>query len=103
MAQRQDFHAGPIHEALDPSLERTNKFDPAAISKLRDLPYADRAKQDGAAVPPTVLDQFEWGRAQFRAWAQGVADRYGYQVRFEPVGADDPDAGPPTQLAVLSR
>ncbi|MEP7025956.1 MAG: 3' terminal RNA ribose 2'-O-methyltransferase Hen1, partial [Actinomycetota bacterium] len=47
--------------------------------------------------------RFEWGRAQFRAWAQGVAGRHGYQVRFEPVGADDPDAGPPTQLAVLSR
>jgi 3' terminal RNA ribose 2'-O-methyltransferase Hen1 len=47
--------------------------------------------------------RFEWGRAQFRAWAQGVAQRHGYQVRFEPVGADDPDAGPPTQLAVLSR
>jgi 3' terminal RNA ribose 2'-O-methyltransferase Hen1 len=47
--------------------------------------------------------RFEWGRAQFRAWATGVAERHGYQVRFEPVGADDPDAGPPTQLAVLSR
>jgi hypothetical protein len=47
--------------------------------------------------------RFEWGRAQFRAWAGGVAQRHGYQVRFEPVGADDPDAGPPTQLAVLSR
>jgi 3' terminal RNA ribose 2'-O-methyltransferase Hen1 len=47
--------------------------------------------------------RFEWGRAQFRTWARGVADRHGYQVRFEPVGADDPDAGPPTQLAVLSR
>ena len=47
--------------------------------------------------------RFEWGRAQFRTWAHGVAERHGYQVRFEPVGADDPDAGPPTQLAVLSR
>jgi 3' terminal RNA ribose 2'-O-methyltransferase Hen1 len=47
--------------------------------------------------------RFEWGRTQFRAWATGVAERHGYQVRFEPVGADDPDAGPPTQLAVLSR
>ena len=34
--------------------------------------------------------RFEWRRAQFRAWATGVAERHGYQVRFEPVGADDP-------------
>jgi hypothetical protein len=32
-----------------------------------------------------------------------VAGRYGYSVRFEPVGAPDPEAGPPTQLAVLHR
>jgi hypothetical protein len=27
----------------------------------------------------------------------------GYSVRFEPVGAEDPQAGPPTQMAVLHR
>ena len=47
--------------------------------------------------------RFEWTRAQFRAWAQAVADQYGYAVRFEPVGDEDPGAGPPTQLAVLHR
>jgi 3' terminal RNA ribose 2'-O-methyltransferase Hen1 len=47
--------------------------------------------------------RFEWTRAQFRAWAESVADRYGYSARFEPVGDEDPDAGPPTQLVVLRR
>jgi len=47
--------------------------------------------------------RFEWTRAQFRAWAGSVANRYGYAVRFEPVGDEDPGAGPPTQLAVLAR
>jgi hypothetical protein len=47
--------------------------------------------------------RFEWDRAEFRAWAQAAADRYGYTVRFAPVGEDDPDVGPPTQLAVLTR
>lgn len=47
--------------------------------------------------------RFEWTRAQFRDWAGGVAARRGYAVRFAPVGVDDPEVGPPTQLAVLVR
>ena len=47
--------------------------------------------------------RFEWTRAQFRAWAERVAAGHGYQVRFLPVGDEDPEAGPPTQLAVFSR
>ncbi|UJP39632.1 3' terminal RNA ribose 2'-O-methyltransferase Hen1 [Cellulomonas palmilytica] len=45
--------------------------------------------------------RFEWTRAQFRAWAQQAAAAHGYTVSFAPVGPDDPDVGPPTQLAVL--
>jgi 3' terminal RNA ribose 2'-O-methyltransferase Hen1 len=45
--------------------------------------------------------RFEWTRAQFRAWADGVASRYDYTVRYLPVGQDDPEVGPPTQLAVF--
>jgi 3' terminal RNA ribose 2'-O-methyltransferase Hen1 len=47
--------------------------------------------------------RFEWSRAQFRDWAAGVGGRRGYQVRFLPVGPDDPEVGPPTQLAVFTR
>ena len=47
--------------------------------------------------------RFEWTRPQFRDWAAGVAGRQGYQVRFLPVGPDDPEVGPPTQLAVFTR
>ena len=47
--------------------------------------------------------RFEWTRAEFAAWTRSVADRYGYSVRTGPVGADDPEVGPPTQLAVFSR
>jgi 3' terminal RNA ribose 2'-O-methyltransferase Hen1 len=43
--------------------------------------------------------RFEWDRATFTAWADGVAQRYGYSVRQHPVGDDDPEIGPPTQLA----
>ncbi|HZC64787.1 MAG TPA: 3' terminal RNA ribose 2'-O-methyltransferase Hen1 [Streptosporangiaceae bacterium] len=47
--------------------------------------------------------RFEWTRPQFRDWAAAVAGRRGYQVRFLPVGPDDPEVGPPTQLAVFTR
>jgi 3' terminal RNA ribose 2'-O-methyltransferase Hen1 len=47
--------------------------------------------------------RFEWTRADFASWAESVATRYGYSVRFLPVGPEDPDVGPPTQMAVFSR
>ncbi|MFH9424923.1 3' terminal RNA ribose 2'-O-methyltransferase Hen1 [Streptomyces sp. NPDC017529] len=43
--------------------------------------------------------RFEWTREEFRTWAGEVADRHGYAVEFRPVGPDDPEVGPPTQLA----
>ncbi|WP_158888637.1 3' terminal RNA ribose 2'-O-methyltransferase Hen1 [Amycolatopsis anabasis] len=47
--------------------------------------------------------RFEWTRAQFRGWASRVAASHGYQVRYLPVGVDDPEVGPPTQLAVFTE
>jgi 3' terminal RNA ribose 2'-O-methyltransferase Hen1 len=47
--------------------------------------------------------RFEWTRAEFAAWADGVAGRHGYAVRLAPVGPEDPEVGAPTQMAVFSR
>lgn len=47
--------------------------------------------------------RFEWTRAEFRGWADRVAAEHGYRVRYLPVGTDDPEVGPPTQLAVFSK
>jgi len=47
--------------------------------------------------------RFEWNRAAFQAWALGVASRFGYAVRFEPIGDEDPAVGAPTQMAVFTR
>jgi 3' terminal RNA ribose 2'-O-methyltransferase Hen1 len=47
--------------------------------------------------------RFEWTRAEFRDWAGRVGSSFGYHVRFLPVGADDPEVGPSTQLAVFRR
>jgi 3' terminal RNA ribose 2'-O-methyltransferase Hen1 len=47
--------------------------------------------------------RFEWTRVEFRTWANGVAERFGYSVRFLPVGPEDPIVGAPTQMGVFSR
>lgn len=47
--------------------------------------------------------RFEWTRPQFRDWAEAAAGRFGYTVRFLPVGERNPDLGSPTQMAVFSR
>jgi 3' terminal RNA ribose 2'-O-methyltransferase Hen1 len=47
--------------------------------------------------------RFEWSRAEFAGWAGRVADEHGYRVDLQPVGPDDPEVGPPTQLAVFTR
>lgn len=47
--------------------------------------------------------QFEWTREEFRHWASEVAEQFGYQVDFLPVGPEDADVGPPTQMGVFQR
>ncbi len=47
--------------------------------------------------------RFEWTRAEFREWAEAVCRDYGYEVSFRAVGPDDPEVGPPTQLALFRR
>jgi 3' terminal RNA ribose 2'-O-methyltransferase Hen1 len=45
--------------------------------------------------------RFEWTRLEFQIWAKAVAQRFGYNVRFLPVGSENPNFGPPTQMAIL--
>ncbi|HEU5069085.1 MAG TPA: 3' terminal RNA ribose 2'-O-methyltransferase Hen1 [Verrucomicrobiae bacterium] len=47
--------------------------------------------------------RFEWTRSEFQAWANGVATRFAYSVRFLPVGPEDLVVGSPTQMAVFTR
>ncbi|MDT0329082.1 3' terminal RNA ribose 2'-O-methyltransferase Hen1 [Nocardiopsis lambiniae] len=47
--------------------------------------------------------RFEWNRAEFTLWADGVAERNGYTVRHLPVGPQDPTTGSPTQMGVFTR
>ncbi len=120
-----------IQSALTYRDERLTNLDAAVLMEVIEhvdderLPALERAVF-GFAAPATVVvttpnvehnavygmtpgalrhpdHRWEWTRAQFRRWAGRVAATYGYAVRFEPVGAEAPEAGPPTQLAVFTK
>jgi 3' terminal RNA ribose 2'-O-methyltransferase Hen1 len=46
--------------------------------------------------------RFEWTREQFQHWSGRISERFGYTVRFLPVGEEDPQVGAPTQMGVFS-
>ena len=46
---------------------------------------------------------FEWSRAKFETWAQGVAGRNGYGVSFTGLGPAYPVLGSPSQMALFTR
>jgi 3' terminal RNA ribose 2'-O-methyltransferase Hen1 len=46
--------------------------------------------------------RFEWTREEFQEWATRVADRFGYGVRFAPVGPEDAEVGSPTQMGMFT-
>ncbi len=45
--------------------------------------------------------RFEWTRAQFQTWANGVAEKFGFAVEFRSVGTEDLEVGSPTQMAIF--
>jgi 3' terminal RNA ribose 2'-O-methyltransferase Hen1 len=99
-----------VIEHVDPprlgALERTVFHDAAPRAVLVTTPnreYNIRFE----FLPPGSLrhrdHRFEWSRAEFRAWAERVGRAHGYAVRYLPVGTDDPQVGPPTQLALFTK
>jgi len=46
--------------------------------------------------------RFEWSRAEFQSWAKTISTRFGYSVRFAPIGPDDLAVGSPTQMGVFT-
>jgi len=47
--------------------------------------------------------RFEWTRKESREWAEGVAGRHGYAVRFLSVGPENEGLGAPTHMGVFER
>ncbi len=62
--------------------------------KFADLPAGKMRHKD---------HRFEWTRAQFQSWANGVAGRCGYAVAFSDIGPIDPVVGAPTQMGVFTK
>jgi 3' terminal RNA ribose 2'-O-methyltransferase Hen1 len=69
-----------------PNIEYNVKFPTLAAGRLR---HEDH--------------RFEWTRLEFQAWANRVGTEHKYAVRFLPVGTEDPEVGPPTQMAVFTQ
>lgn len=46
--------------------------------------------------------RFEWTRDEFQQWSRRIGERFGYGVRFLPIGEEDPQLGAPTQMGVFS-
>ncbi len=47
--------------------------------------------------------RFEWTRAEFQDWSNKIAQRFGYDVKFQAIGFLDPEVGSPTQMGVFTR
>ena len=46
--------------------------------------------------------RFEWTREQFQSWSRQMAERFGYNVRFLPVGEENSHVGAPTQMGIFN-
>jgi 3' terminal RNA ribose 2'-O-methyltransferase Hen1 len=99
-----------VVEHVDPprldALERTVFGHAAPATVIMTTPNAEHNVRFETLPAETMRHRdhrFEWTRAQFQAWADTVAASYGYAVRYLPVGTDDPEVGPPTQMAVFSQ
>lgn len=132
MAPRQRERVQLIHGSLTYRDERLSGWDAAtAIEVIEHLdPYRLDAFATcifGYAKPSSVIittpnaeynrtfsalpagsfrhpdHRFEWNRTEFADWANGIAERFDYAVRFRPVGDEHPEYGAPTQMAVFAR
>ncbi|WP_438485417.1 3' terminal RNA ribose 2'-O-methyltransferase Hen1 [Streptomyces sp. S186] len=132
LPERQSRRVRLVQGSLAYTDDRLKGFDAAVLSEVVEhvdperLPALEYAVF-GAARPRTVVvttpnveynvrweslpagrvrhadHRFEWTREEFRRWAEEVAARHGYAVTFGPVGPEDPEVGPPTQLACFAQ
>ena len=132
LPERQRARVRLLQSGLTYTDARLRGFDAAVLMEVIEhldedrLPSLEHAVF-GAAAPGTVVvttpnvehnvryaglpagtfrhrdHRFEWTRRQFADWARATAARHGYTVRLVAVGDDDPEVGPPTQMAVFSR
>jgi len=99
-----------VVEHLDPA--RLSAFEQALFGQARPgaivltTPNADynvRYADLHAGAVRHHDHRFEWSRAEFQAWAAGVAARHGYTLQVLPVGPEDEAVGAPTQMGIFTR
>ena len=132
LPERQRERIRLIHGALTYRDERLANFDSAAIVEVIEhldparLKAFERVIFEHArprtvvlttpnreynvtweSLPPGALrhgdHRFEWTRAEFQNWADGVAERFGYSVRHLPVGTGEAEVGAASQMGVFER
>lgn len=69
-----------------PNVEYNVKFETLPAGKMRHKDH-----------------RFEWTRPEFQSWAYSIVERFGYFVRFLPVGPEDSIVGSPTQMGIFTR
>jgi 3' terminal RNA ribose 2'-O-methyltransferase Hen1 len=83
-------HAQPSHVIVTtPNAEYNVRFESLPAGKLRHRDH-----------------RVEWTRAEFRTWAESVAERHGYALELGEIGPNSPvddSVGAPTQIGVFSR
>ncbi len=47
--------------------------------------------------------RFEWTRSECQAWAEHIASTYGYRMRWQAIGPEDPEVGAPSQMMIFDR
>lgn len=67
-----------------PNVEYNVQFENLPVGKLRHRDH-----------------RFEWTREEFESWGSKVSDRFGYSVKFYPIGESEENIGAPTQMAVF--
>lgn len=111
-----DWVQGPLDAAV--LLETIEHIEPSRLSKVeRALFNQVRPKQILITTPNKEYNplhgmspgqkrhsghHFEWTRAQFKHWCEGVASRQGYVVRYADIGPVDARLGSSTQLACFN-
>ena len=132
LPERQAARLGLIHGSLMYRDRRLEGFDAAAVVEVVEhldpprLAAFERAVFEFARPGTVVLTtpnreynvtwenvgaetlrhpdhRFEWTRQEFRDWAEAVAGRFDYTVRFLPIGPENEALGSPTQMAVFAR
>jgi len=81
-----EFAHPPTIVVTTPNVEYNVKFETLPAGKLRHKDH-----------------RFEWTRAEFQSWANRMAGRFGYSVRFLPVGPEDSAVGSPTQMGIFTH